>query len=196
MNLIGGRVLYNAGKNLCNVLLRSLYRIDIRGTYNIPDSGAVMLCANHISNLDPILMGIASPRKIHYMAKDELFRIPFLAVLLRVLGAFPVRRGKADRAALRTGIDLLKAGNVLGLFPEGTRSRNGKLGKAHSGVAYFALRTNCRVVPVAISGSYRLFSRISIAFGESVNVSDLSTNESHIATGRIMNSIEAMLLSP
>lgn len=186
--------MYNAGRTLCRILLGSLYRIEIHGIDNIPEAGPVMFCANHISNLDPILMGIASPRKIYYMAKDELFRIPLLGALLRLVGAFPVRRGQGDRAALRTGIGVLKAGNVLGLFPEGTRSRNGKLGKAHSEVDYFALRTNCWVVPVAISGSYRLFSRMSIAFGESVNVDDLSTNQADIATGRIMKSIQTMLL--
>ncbi len=83
------------------------------------------------------------PRPVHYMAKEELFKVPVLGNIVRNCNAFPVKRGLSDREALRTGLKLLKDGHVFGLFPEGTRSKTGELGKGLAGAGFFALRSNC-----------------------------------------------------
>jgi 1-acyl-sn-glycerol-3-phosphate acyltransferase len=157
-----------------------------------------MICANHISNLDPPLVGCAMQRKIHFMAKEELFKIPILAPIIRTLGAFPVKRGGGDHQALKTSIQLLKNGQVLGIFPEGTRSKTGELGKAHSGAALIALKANSPVVPVAIIGSYRLFRSIKVIFGKPIDVTPytqgkIGTEQASALTECIMVQIRQMI---
>ena len=125
------------------------------GLENIPSSGAALLCANHRSWADPLLISAVIPRPLFYMAKEEMFSVPALAFILRMVGAFPVRRHSADRRALRKALALLTCGRVVALFPEGTRSRTGEIGKAEPGVALLAAWSACPVLPAAISGRYR-----------------------------------------
>lgn len=142
------------------------------GVENIPKEGGVILAANHISNWDPPVAAAFVPRKVCYMAKEELFHVPLFGRVIRALGAFPVRRGASDRAAIRKAINLLESGACLGVFPEGTRSRTGALGKAEPGLALLALKSGAPVVPAAIVGTNRIFSRgcffprVEIRYGE------------------------------
>ncbi|MPZ22032.1 MAG: 1-acyl-sn-glycerol-3-phosphate acyltransferase [Dehalococcoidia bacterium] len=129
-----------------------VFRIEVRGRENIPDVGGVIVVANHISNLDPGVIGTTVDRRIRFMAKRELFRPPF-GVLFRLYGAFLVRRLEADIGALRKAEKIVRSGDLLGMFPEGTRSRGGQLTEAHPGTALIALRTGAPVVPAAIAGT-------------------------------------------
>lgn len=158
--------LYNIGKILCTGILKPLYRTKVIGAENIPSTGGVMICSNHIDNLDPPIVGISSPRPIHFMAKEELFQLPVLKKLLPTINAFPVKRGMSDKQALRTALQILKEGKVLGLFPEGTRSKTGELGKGLAGAGFFALRTEADVIPCAIIGPYKPFKQVTIVFWE------------------------------
>lgn len=135
-----------------------LLRWRIEGADHLPSHGPVLLAINHLSALDPLLGGSAVRRKVHFMAKEELFRSKFLAAVLRRLGAFPVRRGESDRQALRQAVRLLEQGEVVGIFPEGTRSPDGRLQQAQTGLAFLAQRTGAVVVPMAILGTRDLFS--------------------------------------
>src|SRR5690606_818863 len=99
-------------------ILKPLYRIEIKGVENFPMEGSVLLCANHIDNLDPPTVGVTAPRPIHFMAKAELFKYKWSKKLMTNINAFPVKRGMSDREALRTGLKYLKEGKVVGLFPE------------------------------------------------------------------------------
>ncbi|HEX6540559.1 MAG TPA: lysophospholipid acyltransferase family protein [Ktedonobacterales bacterium] len=131
-------------------------RLRTVGIENVPQTGPVVLAVNHVAWIDIPLASIRVPRITHYMAKIELFRLPVLGGIMRLLGAFPVRRGERDREALRISERLLKQGEVLVIFPEGHRS-GGHLIEAHPGTSLIALRTGAPVVPVAISGTEHVF---------------------------------------
>lgn len=153
-------------------LFQLCFGCERQGVENIPREGGLILAANHISNWDPPVAAAFVPRKVHYMAKEELFRVPLFSQAIRALGAFPVRRGASDRAAIRKAINLLADGACLGVFPEGTRSRTGQLGKAEPGLALLAVKSGAPVVPTAIVGTNRIFSkgcffpRVEIRYGK------------------------------
>ncbi|HOM01762.1 MAG TPA: lysophospholipid acyltransferase family protein [Acetivibrio sp.] len=140
----------------------------IIGIENVPEEGSVLLCANHIAELDMFFIGYRLKRLVRYMAKEELFKIPLLSSFIRRLGAFPVKRGKGDVGAIKTALKLLEEGQIVGIFPEGTRLKNkkGKAIKAKPGAALLAQKSGAPILPVAISGRYRLFSKIKIVFGK------------------------------
>lgn len=162
--------IYNFCRLIVRILLYPLFRVKVLGKENIPDNGPVIVCTNHISNFDPPVAGMTQRRPVHYMAKSELFDVPVLGKLLTKINVFPVKRGLSDRNALRTGLELLKEGKVLGLFPEGTRSKTGKVGKALAGAGFFALRSDATVIPCAIIGSYKPFSRVTVVYGPPVDM--------------------------
>lgn len=140
-----------------NVVMRLLVRLIARGKVegleNVPLDGSFILVANHISWLDPPLLGSLLPRDVRFMAKEELFRKPFVGWVVKNYRAFPVRRGEGDKQALRTALDILRTGGVLGMFPEGTRSKNGGLQQGHSGAALLAVKAGAPVLPIAITGT-------------------------------------------
>jgi 1-acyl-sn-glycerol-3-phosphate acyltransferase len=187
--------LYPLGRTLFKGVLFPLYQYKIIGLENFPAEGGVLLCANHISNLDPPLVGVTSPRPIHYMAKDELFKAPVLGKLLPSVNAFPVKRGLSDREALRKGLSVLKEGGVLGLFPEGTRSKTGELGKGLAGAGFFALRSQAQVVPCAIIGPYKPFKRLKVVYGKPIDMTELRKNKASAeeTTDFIMNEIQKLI---
>ena len=145
---------YKIVRAILNFLFFVLLRLHVEGRENVPQTGAIIVAPNHKSDWDPPLIGVAfNTRIIHYMAKEELFKNPFLGWLIRQFGTFPVKRGTVDRTAIRQALRELKAGNPLGIFPEGTRIRREGLGRFHSGMASLALMTGTPVVPVAVIGS-------------------------------------------
>ena len=139
--------LYTFGKALVGIVLKPMYRFEVIGTEKFPKEGGILLCTNHINALDPPVVGMSAPRPVHFMAKEELFNAPVLGKILPKVNAFPVKRGMSDREALRTALKKLKSGEVVGLFPEGTRSTDGVLKKGLSGAGFFALRGDADVVP-------------------------------------------------
>lgn len=159
---------------LLSALVRGFFAVffpfKAAGGENVPQSGAVILCANHQSLSDPIMMAVSQKRKIRFMAKKELFGVPLLGGLIKWLGGFPVDRGAGDLAAVRLSLSILKEGNVMGIFPQGTRTWKG--GKAfQSGAAMIALKSGAAVVPVYIDGRARLFRRVNLTFGAPMDLS-------------------------
>lgn len=187
---------YTVARGIVKLIMSCLYRIETKGLENIPKEGAVLLCANHIHNLDPPLVGITMKRPVVFMAKEELFKVPILGKIVRKANAFPIKRGKADREAIRIGLKTLREGKVLGIFPEGTRSRTGELGKGLSGVGFFALRSDATVIPCAIIGPYKLFRKVKIIYGNPVNFNKLKDKNTSIeeATELIMTHIREILI--
>lgn len=150
----------------------------VRGVENIPDEGGAVIAANHLSHLDPPVVGSAIPRRTYYFAASELFRNPIFGFIIRKCYAFPVRRGAADRRALKGAIELLEAGELLTMFPEGTRSRTGELGEFDLGAALAASRAGVPIVPCALSGTDVVLPRgakflkrgkVAISFAEPID---------------------------
>jgi len=155
------------------VLFSIAFRWRTSGTENIPAGGAI-IAANHISLWDPPVVGTAISRKAHFMAKEELFANPVFGWLISKLGAFPVKRGAADRTAIKTALTLLKNGSILVIFPEGTRSKDGKLGTPEAGLALLAVKAGVPVIPAAIFGTNKIFRdghvlpKFRIVFGKPI----------------------------
>ncbi len=152
-----------------NILFKIIFRFEVIGRENIPLEGPVLIASNHVSLLDPPLVGTASSRPVNFMAKEELFTFP-LGPIYKSLGAFPVKRGASDRHAIKTALGLLKNNLVLGIFPEGTRSKDGTLGPAEPGALTFAYKTGAAVVPTAVLGSnlaarQTFWPKVKVVFG-------------------------------
>lgn len=145
---------YYVIRALLRVYFHLFYGFSVVGLENVPMAGAIIVVANHAGALDPLALGVACPRPLRFMAKAELFDNPITAAIMRGLRAFPVKRGQVDREAYRASMDILKAGEVLGIFPEGTRSKTGELQRAHPGAARFSLATGAPVVPAAVVGTF------------------------------------------
>ena len=157
------------------VVIAVLYRVRVEGINNFPETGALVLCANHTFIKDLFLIGSFAPRKIHWMAKSELFRIPLFGAVIKRLGAFPVNRGASDRDSVRIVYKVLRSGAPLGIFPEGTRVLDPNVRPPFKrGFVSFAANSGASILPVAIRyeggpfGRGRLFSRAVMSFGEVV----------------------------
>ena len=148
---------YSVFKIICRFVFKVIFRTRVIGAENVPSEGSLILAANHVSNWDPPFLGTFVSRDVSYMAKEELFKNPIFAAAIRALHVFPVKRGTADKNAIKHAVKLLKDGQCLGIFPEGTRSKTGKLGKAESGVGLIAAMTKAPVLPAAIINTNKIF---------------------------------------
>ncbi len=187
--------LYPLGKVLCTAVLKPFYRIKVIGQENFPKEQGVLLCTNHIDNLDPPVVGLTAPRPVHFMAKEELFQLPVLKAVLPNVNAFPVKRGLSDRQAIRKALELLRSGQVVGMFPEGTRSKTGELGKGLTGAGFFALKGDALVMPCAIIGPYRPFKQLKVIYGEPIDMTPMRERKASAeeATEAIMDAIQKLI---
>jgi 1-acyl-sn-glycerol-3-phosphate acyltransferase len=176
-------VLYWVIKIILTPVLRVCCRIRVEGKEQVPRSGPVILAANHRSFLDSIFIPLLISRRVTFVAKAEYFDDKRVAWFFRGVGQIPIRRegGSASERALQSATEVLQAGGVFGIYPEGTRTRDGKLHRGHTGVARLALRTGAPILPVGIIGSDevqpidsklpRLFKTVTIRFGEPIDLS-------------------------
>lgn len=162
---------YKIFKMLCRIWFGTILGTRVIGVENIPKDGAVILAANHVSNWDPPFLGTFMRREVCFMGKEELFKNPIMAAICRGLHVFPVKRGAADKTAIKTAVKILKDGKCFGIFPEGTRSKTGKLGKAEPGVSLIAAMTKAPIIPAAIINTEKIFSkekffpRLAVVYG-------------------------------
>ena len=192
--------LYNVIGVLSAPVLYGLYRLRARGLENLPREGGYVLACNHVSNFDPWAIGVPlwPKRFLRFMAKSELYWWP-LSLLLNRVGAFPVRRGQRDAEAIATAVRLAQEGNVVAMFPEGTRRTKGLVkrfeARPRSGAARIALEAGVPLVPVAVKGTDKLarLGRLSVAYGAPVEIEDLRGGDiptsAHEATERLMKKI-------
>ena len=141
---------YTFARAVLVVVTKLGYRLRYEGLENVPEDRGFILCSNHISNMDPILVGIRLKPKCYFMAKEELFRFKPLGWLIKALGAFPVSRGRGDTAAIDKAVELVRSGKVLVIFPEGHRSKDGKLLKLKSGAAVISSQTQGDLLPCIV----------------------------------------------
>lgn len=202
------RPVYEAVRLLARPIVALVCRLRTEGLANIPASGPVIIAMNHIHWTDIPLASIRVPRVTHYMSKIENLQAPVFGQILRWCGTFPVRRGEGDREALRIAERLLRDGQIIVIFPEGHRSGTGVLLPAHPGAAYIALRTGAPIVPVAITGTQRMFKslrlgpwapRVTIRYGRPFHLADTGASTRRgrdslaQATEQIMREIAALL---
>ena len=153
--------------SLCYFLLQTLawsvvpalFRVRVFGRENVPARGGVLIASNHQSFLDPVFVAVGLARPVNFMAREDLFRGLLFGALIRSLNAFPVKRESGDLAAVRAAVDRLKRGSLLLMFPEGTRSRDGSIGRLKDGFAVVAARADAMVAPVVIEGAHRAWPR-------------------------------------
>lgn len=200
---------YTLVRLLLIVMLKPLFRYEVRGRRNIPKSGPVILAVNHVSYLDPVIVALAiGPRPINFMAKSELLKIPVFGSLLKGLNTFPVKRGLADKGAIAHSLKLLSNGEVLLIFPEGTRIRNnnGQLGKPYPGVTAIALKTGVPIVPIGLVGTDKVlpdgkrlprFPKIEVRIGEVIQVEKISAKDRKEKeaelTNKVMGELERLI---
>lgn len=163
--------LYNVIKAIVGTLFRLVYRIEVHGKENIVKEGRVVLCSNHISNLDPIILSIVFPRQVSWMAKKQLFNNKILSYFLTKIGTFPVDREESDLSAIKNALKVLKKEGVLGIFPEGTRVKGINLENAKPGIALISIKSHSPVLPVYIEGNFKPFSKIKVYFGNPIDFS-------------------------
>ncbi|MFP5371239.1 MAG: lysophospholipid acyltransferase family protein [Actinomycetes bacterium] len=175
-------MVYLIARLILRPLFLVVFRPHVRGKENVPATGPFIIASNHLSFIDSMAIPLMSPRRVGYLAKAEYFTTPgvrgwLTRTLFTALGALPVERGthRAAQAALDTALGVLQAGGGFGVYPEGTRSRDGRLARGKTGVAWLALTADCPVVPVAILGTDRIQPigatwwrphRFSVTFGE------------------------------
>lgn len=164
---------YKAIRFIVVIIFNIIYSIKIEGKQNLKKlSGGAIICSNHTSNMDPFFFSIAIPYKIRYMAKAEMFKTKFTNYLFgNLIGAFPVKRGENDLKALKIAINLVKNGEFLGIFPEGTRVKDSQEIDIKAGIGFIVSKTKAPVIPISIRGSTRIFSKIKIIIGEPIDFS-------------------------
>ncbi len=202
-----GRILYSIVIFIISILARLIFRLKVSGIENIPSSGGVIIAANHLSYLDIPLLGYSLNRPANFIGKKGLFTIPVVGTLLRLLGGIPIDREKVDRTALREIIKRLNSGNIVVIYPEGTRSLNGRLQPGKPGVGFIIRMSGKKVVPAAITGTDKAMpvgSRrikpypVTIRFGKPLDLSNVVKGPSDESldvkiTKEIMNNISALL---
>ena len=183
---------YSAARLFASGCFGFLTGWDVRGRQHVPRSSGLIVASNHISFWDPPMVGAALPREVHFLAKEELFRTPGLGLLIRSLNSIPIRRGVADLSGLSRALEVLRAGDALLMFPEGSRMRDGELHPARPGVGMMAVQGDVPIVPCYISGSNRPSrwwyrgARVRIWFGPVRPWKDLIEPESDLTPGRAL----------
>jgi len=176
------------------------HRVRVEGLDKVPTTGGVVFCSNHISYHDPILLCYLLWKKrghVHMIAKQELFKNKFFGWVLRKLYAIPVNREKVEMSTFKAAMKVLSDGSALGIFAQGTRIKEFEAKDAKAGVALFALKGGAPVVPVYIDAAYRIFSRVTVRFGEPLPLTEyqgakLKTETLNEAADTIMAAITAL----
>jgi len=170
-------MLYKILKLISIFLFKILFRLKVIGKENIPKKGGFILASNHVSYLDPVTLGVACPRRLNFMAKEELFPNKLVSWFLSSLGAFPVKRESADLSAIKEAIRRLREEEVLVLFPEGSRRFDGDKTEPYSGVGFLVSKVNVPVIPAFIRGTDKALPKkakfirlkpISVHFGKQI----------------------------
>lgn len=184
-------------KFTAEILSKLVFTLNASGIEHLPSSGGVVLASNHLTNIDVFAMQFVLPRPIFFMGKEELFRNPLLDPLLRRMGSFPVYRGGGDIWALMHSRRVLENEQVLGIFPEGRRSKGGGLQNAKTGAARLAIQSGCPIVPLGIAGTHEIFTNfpkrnaVTIRVGRPIYYQMGETVEQ--LTDRVMRAIAALL---
>jgi 1-acyl-sn-glycerol-3-phosphate acyltransferase len=178
---------------ITRIFFKLFYRVQVVNKEAIPEKGPFLICAHHNTILDMFFIGYKLKRWIYWMAKEELFKNPIAGFIFRSLGAFSIKRGKGDVGSIKTALKLLQDGHIVGIFPHGTRVKQSdrKTARIRSGAAMLAVNSGCMVIPAAVVGSYKIFGRRRVIFGEPFDVG-ADTNRKYSSAELTDISIEIM----
>ncbi len=166
----GGRLLYRISRRFVYRWANDWFELSYSGIENIPPSGPLIVASNHLSHLDPPIVGLMIPRYVFFMAKTDLFRTPLLSLWMKMIKTIPVRRGGGGRQALEIALRYLAQGEAVCIFPEGTRSPDGRLRRGRSGVVVLALRSGAPILPVAVTGTEKALRKGSRKINRGVSI--------------------------
>jgi 1-acyl-sn-glycerol-3-phosphate acyltransferase len=188
--------LYDIAKYTFWGLFGSIWRMRVHGAQNVPKNGPLIVACNHMSYLDPPVLGSASPRRLSYMAKEELFRIPVLGPSIAAVGAYPVDRKGSATAAIKRSVEVLRRGGAIGIFPEGTRNRQGAA-EVRGGVALLASLGDAPVVPACVVGTAeaKRLAQFHVIFGPPLRLpADRKASREEMAnfTDEVMRAIRSL----
>lgn len=193
---------YKVARVILPTTLAQLYHLRTSGTEHLPPRGPAIVVINHQSDFDPPFIGVSFPRPLRFMAKSELFEQAWFRWMIERLGAYPIHRGEGDREALRRSLEVLAAGQVLLMFPEGTRYDDGRVHSFEPGVGLLALRSGAPVIPAAMRGSEQIrrdgrlgLAAVRLAAGPPVALDDLGGRGSKVyaeASRRMMEAVSAL----
>ncbi len=181
------RFLRNIIKGTLAVVYKIAFQVKING--KVPSEGSYILCCNHINYLDAAAIVLFNKRKVNFVAKEDLFKNRLLFWLGHIFDAIPIKRDMQDIEAMKRCLKVLKNGELLGIFPEGTRKGLEKNGKAKNGAAFMAIKSKAKVIPIGIHGSFKPFSKVYVNYGEPIDLSNYSKEELDEATEKIMQEI-------
>ena len=179
---------YFISRAILRVLFKILFRLEVIGAENCPEYGPLILASNHVSFLDPILVGVSVSRPLNFMARDSLFKHKIFAKVLRAVNAFPLKRDGVDLGAMRSAIDKLAEGKAVLIFPEGTRSKDGTLGSPRPGIGLLAANSGASILPCYIEGAidalprhvvFPRFKKISVYMGKPLRFDTRDTGKEY-----------------
>ncbi|MCX7661148.1 MAG: 1-acyl-sn-glycerol-3-phosphate acyltransferase [Candidatus Omnitrophica bacterium] len=194
-------MLYYLLRPIAILLCKILFRIQVKGKKNIPKKGGFILASNHLSYLDPVVLGVACPRKLNFMARDDLFTIPLFSTLIRCLGAFPVKRNSPDISAFKETFKKLKEQKPVVIFPEGRRNPQARPIPAQPGVGFIASYLGVPVIPAYIKGTDKALpmsarfirlKKVSVCFGEQIFIERRKPHNYAEIAQQIMDSIRRL----
>ena len=195
-------VWYHLARNMCRLFCKLFFRVSYNGRENIPAKGAVLFVSNHQSFVDPLFCGVTLGRYIHFIARDSLFVHWFFGRVLSSVGAIPVRRGQADLKAVKAVISKLKEGGSVCLFPEATRTSDGKIAALKPGLGLLCRRGAAAIVPVVIDGAFECWPRhkkvfspggeITVSYGECMTAEEVKGMDDNELAERLTNTLRQM----
>lgn len=170
---------YRVIRTLAWPLVRIVFRLKVVGVENVPKDEGIILCCNHTSMTDIAFLVVTCRRQIYFMGKEELFHNKILGAFFKAMGGFAVKRGSGGGEAIETGVNIIKDNKVMGIFPEGTRSKDGIPKNAKSGIAVIVSKTGAPVVPVSVyrEGKLRLFCKATIRYGKPIPAQELAMKD-------------------
>jgi 1-acyl-sn-glycerol-3-phosphate acyltransferase len=182
------RFWYQLWRNLLKLIAVLVYRVRYSGRDNIPATGGVLIVSNHQSHFDPPLVGIGSRRQMNYVARESLFSFPPFGWFLRSVGAIPIDRDGLGLSGIKESLKLLKRGEMVAIFPEGTRTKDGEIGPFRAGFTTLAARSNACILPVAIEGAFQVWpkgkrfpglGKISVRYGQPISHAEIAGRDEH-----------------
>lgn len=186
------RTFYKIVKGILSIVFRIIYSVEVLGDNNQGD-GPIMVCSNHISDLDPIILAICYKKPIHFMAKKELFKNSIFGWLISKAGAFPVDRNNADLKSIKHAMSLLKSNEVLGIFPEGTRVKSVSIQNMKERVGLIASKSSADIQPVFIDTEYKLFRKVKVHFRPIIKINEFDSIPKKEKGKEITNSLFASI---